>query len=525
MNKPDYRKIFIEEVRDRLGRIEKELVNLEKTPFDSRIQESLFRHYHSIKGMCASMGYQKMMRFAHIQEGLLTAIREKKLRPTGEIITVLFTALDVLREMTDRLEEGLSIDDIDVTAIVNTLECALKGTLTEAEAKPAVTTAHQIPRQSTIKVEGWLFDELLRATASLITVFSELKELSTWPDPFRFRNILYRFGKTLKELNGHILSARLVPLSLLTDGLPRLVRELSRQMNKKAELVIEGAETRLDKSILEALSDTILHVIRNSIDHGIEPPEERVSTGKPETGRITIRAVEKKDTVTVEVSDDGRGIDRRKLIEKAIESGVERSRIEKMSDEEILLLVCTPGLTLKDKTTEVSGRGVGMDAVRDRILSVGGRLSISSSPGRGTSVIMELPRMASIMRVLFVNTGGERFAIPVKNVEGVIEAQPEWIDTGCVVFREQRIPARVLADIIGIPYNKSSQPADSVIISDGEKRCALFVDTVDDEAEAYIKPLQQPVALVKGINGYIVDAQGRPILVIDTQHVVGSVLP
>ncbi len=523
MNKPDYKKIFVEEVRDRLARIEKELVNLEKTPFDGKVQESLFRHYHSIKGMCASMGYKKMMRFAHAQEGLLTAIREKRLRPSEEIITILFSAMDVLKEMTDRIEQGLSTDDIDTTPIVTTLENALKGTISEPPATSTAPSTQHLKPHSTIKVEGWVFDELLRLTAGLITVFSELKDLSATPDPFRFRNTLYRFEKNLKELNSHILSARLVPLSLITDGLPRVVRDLSRQMKKKAEIIVEGAEIRLDKSILEALSDTLVHIIRNALDHGIEPPQERVNTGKPETGRITVRAMDRKDTVLIEVIDDGRGIDRERLINKAIESGVKRERIDRMSDEEILLLVCTSGLSLKEEATEVSGRGVGMDAVRDRILSIGGRLSISSSVGRGTSIIMELPRMASIMRVLFVGVGTEEFAIPVKDVEGVIEAPVEWVDKGRVIFREQQIPARMLADILAMPYNKSSHTMDSVVLSHGEKRCALFVDTIKDEAEAYVKPLPQPTALIKGIKGYIVGADGHPILVIDTHHVVRSI--
>ncbi len=523
MNRPDYRKIFVEEVRERLNRIEKELVNFEKTPFDGKVQDGLFRHYHSIKGMCASMGYQKMMRLAHTQEGLLTAIREKRLRPTEEIITVLFGALDMLKEMTDRIEEGLSIDDIDTSPVVTTLENALKGTLPEPATTPHAQSIPHIKPHSTIKVEGWIFDELLRITAGLITVFSELKESSTTPEPFTLRDSLYRFEKILKELNTHILSARLVPLSLITDGLARVVRELSRQMQKKTELTVEGAEIRLDKSILEALSDTLVHIIRNAIDHGIEPPEERLQTGKPGCGKITIRAMERKDRVIIEVADDGRGIDRERLIKKATEKGVQMARIDKMNDEEILLLVCTPGLSLKDETTEVSGRGVGMDAVRDRVLSMGGRLSVSSSYGRGTAITMELPRMASIMRVLFVEAGRERFAIPVKDVEGVMEAPVEWIEAEEVVFREQKIPARGLADLIAMPYNRSSHTMDTVVLTDGDKRCALFVDNLRDEAEVYIKPLPQPAALVKGVIGYMVGADGRPILVIDTHHVVRSI--
>ena len=521
----DYRKIFLEEMQDRLSQIEKGLLELEDSPFNTKAQESLFRHYHSIKGMCASMGYRKMMRFAHLQESLLSAIRDKRIRASKEVISALFSALDVLKEMTELIAQGKQTEDVDIEPMEKTIQAALSGSpptlkaaATRSQPKPATHT-------TTMKVEGWLFDELLRGTAGLLTVLSELKSLSEKDEPFHLRDVLYRFEKHLKELNSHILSARLVPLSLVTDGLGRVVRDLSHQMDKKVELKIHGAETRLDKSALEALSDSLVHIIRNAVDHGIEPPDERRSKGKDPTGHITIKAAIKKDMVLIEVSDDGRGIDTARLAQKAVESGIPEERIKSMEEEELLMLLCRAGLSLKGHTTDVSGRGVGMDAVLDRVVSIGGRLSISSRRDVGTTIRLELPQRASIVRVLFVKAAGEMFALPLKDVEALVEVTPEKVDKDRLLFREDSIPARGLADILGMSYNSSSHVAtDAIVIADEKGLCAVFVDGLTDEAEAYIKPLPQPVTLVEGLRGYIVGAEGQPILVIDAKHLARSIL-
>jgi two-component system chemotaxis sensor kinase CheA len=259
-----YKSLFLQETYEHLSGIEKGLLTLEKTPGEESIVDKLFRHYHSIKGMCASMGYNTMKRLTHAQEGILDGIRQTKgAVASQEMISVLLECLDVLKEMTKRIEEDRP-HDIDI--------------------EPLTPSGAGLKLSSIMKVEGRVFDELLNLTGELLTVFSGLRAMAAQSRSIELKEEVYSLGKTIEALRTNILTSRMLPFQDLTQNLPRIVRDISRKNGKRIELKIEGSEISLDRSILEKMGDPLVHIIRNAVDHGIEDVDERKKAGKPDVG-------------------------------------------------------------------------------------------------------------------------------------------------------------------------------------------------------------------------------------------------
>jgi two-component system chemotaxis sensor kinase CheA len=534
MDSSKYKALFLQETYEHLSGIEKGLLSLEKNPGNKETVDDLFRHYHSIKGISASMGYETMQRLAHVQEDLLDAIRKtSEALPSPEMISTLLECLDLLKDMTQRIEEDRPIDT-DIGPLIKRIKESTSRASGEFPARSLPPEPPGVPKlrlSNIMKVEGRVFDDLLSITGDLLTILSGLRALSGNSRSIELREGVHTLGKTIEELHTNILSARMLPFSDLTQNLPRIVRDISKKRANVVELNIEGGDISLDRSILEKMGDPLVHIIRNAVDHGIEPPVERKKADKPEKGSISVRAYGRKEMVSIEVADDGRGIDCEKLRQKAVSLGMPEESVRAMTDKETLKLICRPALSLADSVTEVSGRGVGMDVVKDAIEGLGGSLEIESTPGKGTTIIMKLPRTASIMKVLLVSVSEELFSLPVSKIEKVMEVKRGVLRDGTIRYHDKEIPVLHLAAALGLKPSVKELKTPVVVLvhvqggpgqdSPGQDSpgpnglVGLGVDGFLDELDAYIKPLVPPFSKLWGVMGISILGDGRPVFLVD----------
>lgn len=534
MDTSKYKGLYLQETNSHLSGIEAGLLELEKGSLAE--VDNLFRHYHSIKGMSASMGYEPLKVLSHAEEDLLDKIRSKSLSPTPEMITTLFECLDALKALVGRVEADEPLD-LDISPFLVRLKALSEGK--QASVPPVAPAPIEAPAVATqptgaapgaelkistvMKVEGRVFDELLTTVGDLFMALSSFKELSQHSRSIELKDGVHLLGKSINTLHQNILSARMLPIRDLTESLPRIVRDIANKAGKEVSLRVEGAEISLDRSILEDLGSPLVHIIRNAVDHGIETPVVRESEGKPRAGTITLSAHARKDRAVIEISDDGRGIDSEKIKMKAVEKGADPRKVAAMARKEALLLVCLPGLTSAETVTETSGRGVGMDIVKAVVEGLGGALEIESEPGKGTTIRMELPRTTSIAKTLLVTAGSEQFLFPITKIEKVIERGGAALST--IEYAGHEVPIVDLASLLGLPGSEEG-PTSTIVIVEGEPEAehkgfiGLKVDDFGVELDAYIKPLLPPMSRLWGVSGITIMGDGRPVFLLDIPQIL-----
>ncbi len=329
--------------------------------------------------------------------------------------------------------------------------------------------------------------------------------------------------RKLQELQAGVLEVRMVPLRQIFEKLSRVVRRLRRDLDRAVKLEIRGADTELDKLIVEELVDPLVHVVRNAFDHAIEPPAEREAAGKPVEGTIRIEAYQRGNDVIVAVSDDGRGIDSERVHRKALERELVDPE-QNLSPKEKLDLVFTPGLSTRDEVTETSGRGVGMDVVRANVTALGGLVGIESTPGQGTCLTMTLPITLAIVQALVVSVGAQRFAVPLSAVHETLFVAEEDLQRSrggeLLNLRGQALPVRRLAREFALPQTDPPDKMSLVVLGLGELRVGLLVDRLEGQQDAVIKPIQGPVADLRGIAGATELGDGEAVLVLDVAALV-----
>jgi two-component system chemotaxis sensor kinase CheA len=329
--------------------------------------------------------------------------------------------------------------------------------------------------------------------------------------------VVSSIDRIVGDLQLAVMKTRMQPVKKLFQKFPRVARDLSRMLGKEVELITEGEDTEMDKSLIERLEEPLIHLIRNAVDHGIEPPEERERLGKPRAGQIRLKAYYQGDRVFISVEDDGRGIDVEKVKAKAIERGlVTKDRLEKMTEKEILSLIFSPGFSTADRVSEVSGRGVGMDVVMDVVMRFRGTVDLSSEKGRGTKVVMSFPLTIGIIKSLLVSLGGRLFAIPIHSVLEIVsgdEAQISFVSgEEVLILRGNTIPLINLGEVLGIQTQKVGFV---VVVLIGNRRVAMAVEDMLGDEEVVIKPLGKFFGDVEGISGATITGDGSIVLILD----------
>ncbi len=338
--------------------------------------------------------------------------------------------------------------------------------------------------------------------------------------PAAFSSGLDRMERVVGELQHRALELRTTPLLRVMEQLPRVARELAQRLHKRVEVELLGAELELDRSILDRLGDPLVHLIRNAVDHGIEPPEARRRAGKPAAGRIEIGARRDRDTIRLTVRDDGAGIDLEAVRARAVAAGfVHGDLAEDLPPEEIAALVFRPGLSTASSVSEVSGRGVGMDAVKATVESLGGRVELESRRGLGTTTTLVVPITAAIQRVLLLGLAGETVAVPIAKVERIVEVAASAIEHGAresfALVDDEPVLVIDLAERLGLPGAAPRGAVPLVLAELRDARVALRVEDLQGQQEIYVKPVPELLAGLRGLAGLTVLGDGRPIFLLD----------
>lgn len=448
----------------------------------------------------------------------LEALREGRL--PGHLLVVTLKGEHALEALAKLIARVPDVDGLEPFA-----DEAVAPAGPAAEPAPAAPAVHD----PTVKVAVDLLDQLLELAGELVLASGRLRE-AVKPLPAGVRGELDgevdRLRLLVKDLNNRVLAARQTPLSHVAERLPRAVRDLSRRLDKPLELLVEGGEVMLDRGLADALLDPLLHAIRNAADHGIEQADERRALGKPATGRIVFAARRERDRVLIELTDDGRGFDVERLKAKAVEQGqLPAAEAQAMGVEQALRLAFLPGLSTRDASTDVSGRGVGMDAVLRAIEQLGGTVALVSTPGRGSTVRFAMPATISVVNLLLVALGGEVFGVPMSRVLCALEADlsargGEGYAARSVPVNGERVPSFALGKLLGLPEHATYGPRPYVVVEGEGLRTAVGVDRLLGQEEVVLRPLGPPLERIRGLAGTAILGSGRPIFVLDVPRLV-----
>ena len=390
-----------------------------------------------------------------------------------------------------------------------------------AEAAPAVALEAR-----TVRVRTELLDDFLELAGELLLATARLREMGKQlPEAHRpvLEEGVDRLHGLAKEMHGRIMGARMTPVALVTDQLPRTVRDVARRRGREVDLAVEGAEIELDRSILDALGEPLLHVLRNAIDHGIEDAEARRESAKPARGQVRVTVRRMRDRVMIEVADDGRGMDAEGLRASAVARGaLSAEAAARLPRGEVLFLACLPGVSTARDVSELSGRGVGMDAVKRAVERVGGTLELESEPGRGTRVTFRLPLTVAVLQLLLVQAGGEVLGLPITKVLGVVEASLGELGTGLQVLRHDQalVPVHGLATLLGFEEAKGPPVRPYVVMEADKGPVALAVDVLLGQEEVVLKALSRPLDQLPGLAGVTILGSGRPLFILDVPRLL-----
>ncbi len=378
--------------------------------------------------------------------------------------------------------------------------------------------------EATVRVRAKALDQLLDQAAEVLYGIARLRDAARKIPEAQagaFEVEIDRLRRTARELHGRVMNARLTLFSALTERLPRAVRDLAHRLGKEVDVEVEGADVELDRTVIEALGDPLTHLVRNAVDHGLEGSSQRLQAGKAPRGKLTLAARRERDKVLVDVSDDGRGFDAESLRKRAVALGLmPATRAAQLSDQEAFELAFLPGLSTRADATDVSGRGVGLDAVKAAVEGLGGKLSVRSSPGKGSRFTMELPLSVSMANLLIVQVGGELYGLPLNRVVVTTEYDlsargGEGYESRSLAVAGQLVRAYSLAKLFGLPSLAPPGPRPFAVLEVDGITFALSVDRLVGQEEAVLKPLFPPLDRIKGLAGTTVLSNGRPLLVLD----------
>jgi two-component system chemotaxis sensor kinase CheA len=548
---------FIMESREHLTAIELQLLTLDQDPANAEAIHAIFRGFHTIKGMAGFLDLDAVRELAHEVETVLDLARNGKLGITSTIIDRILESKDYLNVWMTDLESMLRTGKTSTPPEAGGLLEAIRGLVTggpdvPASAAPATPGLTELAREvaapppenleaaktqearhsgaQAIKVETAKLDYLVDMVGEMVISQSLVRhdpDLATGIKPRLARN-LSQLARITDDIQRTAMSMRMIPVGQLFQKTSRLVRDLSRKVGKQVELELAGEDTELDRNIVEELADPLMHMVRNSVDHGIELPEERVAAGKPAQAHVTLKAGHQAGHIVIQVSDDGRGLAREKILRKARERNLIEAGVTDMPESEIFNLIFHPGFSTADKITDVSGRGVGMDVVRKQVQKLRGRIDVISKPGEGTTFLLKLPLTLAIIDGLVVGVGDQRYIIPIFAVREMFKPAEQAISTihgrqEMAMVRGTLIPVIRLHQRFNVkPRNEHPWESLLVVAESGNKLFCLMVDELIGKQEVVIKSLGEGMRHIPGVAGGAILGDGRVGLILDPEGLFGA---
>ncbi|GAT71175.1 chemotaxis protein CheA [Planomonospora sphaerica] len=578
---------FLVESHENLDQLDRDLVALEQDPGSREMLSSIFRTIHTIKGTSGFLAFHRLETLTHAGESLLSRLRDGAQRMNPASADALLAMVDTVRTLLGSIEESGGEGDVDVEPVIamvaaciedpaapkpaqasapapkaeprpaevaEAVESAEPAAPVQAPEKPeaaetpaaaeAVESVEAVPTRaakgqaaeeptgqnnkrsiadSSIRVDVDLLDTLMRLVGELVLTRNQIvRGVSEISDPALVRTT-QRLNLITSELQESVMKTRMQPIDHIWSKLPRVVRDLSGAMGKQVKLAMEGKETELDRSLLEAVKDPLTHLVRNAVDHGIETSAERVAKGKDPQGTLTLRAAHEGGHVVVEIKDDGAGIDVDRVAQTALDRGVvTRDQLSRMDSREIIALVFRPGFSTAKKVTNVSGRGVGMDVVKTNIEQIGGAVDVDSTLGAGTTWRLTIPLTLAIIQALTVECGAERYAIPQVGVDELVFVDGQSGQTiehvsGAPVYRlrGKLLPLVRLDETLGLPVRNSDRDVYIAVLQADGRRFGLVVDRVLNTEEIVVKPLSGRMKDVGVYAGSTIVGDGKVALILD----------
>jgi two-component system chemotaxis sensor kinase CheA len=551
---------FLLETHEGLAQLDLDLVALEQDPGGREVLARVFRTLHTVKGTAGFLGLTRLQDVAHAGETLLGRLRAGELTFNPEIATALLGVVDAIRKVLAALEATGGEGDGDYTALIRTLERLTRGsgpaprvppappapapppvvlgptrvTLPDPEPPPAapppVSVAPPEPADArapavadtSIRVDVGLLDKLMTLVGELVLARNQLVQYGATRDDPAFLGPAQRLNLLTTELQAGVMKTRMQPIGTVWGKFPRVVRDLAAACGKQVRLDLDGRDTELDKSIVEAVRDPLTHMVRNAVDHGIEPPDVRLARGKPAEGTLRLHAAHEGGKVVIRITDDGGGIDPARVRDKAVAARlVTPEQAGRMSDRELVNLIFLPGFSTADRVTQFSGRGVGMDVVRTNVEKIGGTVDVASEPGQGTTVTMTIPLTLAIIPALTVTAAGDRYCIPQVSLLELVR-----LEGGRGVESVHGVPVyRLRGSLLPLAYLDRLLQVDSrrrdgddllvVVLQADGRPFGLVVDDVHDTEEIVVKPLRKQLKGVAAFSGATILGDGRVALILD----------
>ncbi|MBA4046321.1 MAG: chemotaxis protein CheA [Erythrobacter sp.] len=548
---------FIAETREMLEASEGEIVAWEANPDDRARLDTIFRFVHTVKGNCGFFDFPRLANLSHAAEDALADCRAGRRQPDHPLVSAVLAIIDRIALMVDAIEAGTELPYADDDDLIAALDVSHETSLHEAsgtvyegsgqgqdEAGPAENPRSDdqaapfrradtaLAAQRTIRLPVELLDRVMSGVSDMVLARNDLahrlRQAGNQPTidgPFE------RLSAILTDVRDAITRMRMQRIETLLTALPRLVRDLSAELGKQVMIDCDGGDVELDREMIETIRDPLTHIIRNAIDHGIEAPSARLANGKREIGLLAIAARQSGNTIAIIISDDGRGLDEERIAAKAIATGlITAAERAAMGRDKILNLIFEPGFSTAEVVSNVSGRGVGLDVVRQNLEKVGGSIAVASHPGRGTVFTLQIPLTLSIIPGLTVEVSGQRFAIPQSYVEEIVQSSAKTLDltlmgeTSLITFRGNRVPCLMLADVLGLTQSDAATRDPTLVmlrLGSGDL-FALAVETIHSHGDLVVKPLA-PAVMKSGLYaGSTLLDDGQPVLLIDIARIAAA---
>jgi two-component system chemotaxis sensor kinase CheA len=584
---------FLTETNEGLGTLDLELVRLEQNPNDPALLGNIFRIVHTIKGTCGFLSLPRLEAVAHAAENVLGKIRDGQLVVTPVAISLILSSLDRIKMLLATLEATEAEPDGNDADLIAQLNAFADGQLDElpgvaavpepeaepewepepvpvpvvkaAPPAPVASTAVAKPKQtalaepapaappppqaaapraqadgdvkdsavaaSNIRVNVDLLENLMTMVSELVLTRNQLMQILRGQKDSEFGIALQRLSHVTSELQEGVMKTRMQPIGNAWAKLPRLIRDLGIELKKKIDLQMKGAETELDRQVMELIKDPLTHMVRNSADHGIETPIDRVMAGKPETGTVTLSAYHEGGHIIIEIGDDGRGLATDKIKAKAVQNGLAtEAELAQMSDQQIYQFIFKAGFSTAAAVTSVSGRGVGMDVVRTNIEKIGGTIELKSALGRGSTFVIKIPLTLAIVSALIVECAGERFAIPQISVVELVRAAPgtetqiERLNGAPVLrLRDRLLPLVGLDELLKLRQGHDTSTECFIVVAQvGTYSFGIIVDRVFDTEEIVVKPVAPLLRDITMFSGNTILGDGAVIMILDPNGIAAA---
>jgi two-component system chemotaxis sensor kinase CheA len=524
---------FVAECREMLEALGGEIVAWEAQPDDRARLDSIFRFVHTVKGNCGFFDFPRLEALSHAAEDALADVRANRRNADPALVSAVLAIIDRIGEMIASIDAGEGLPAGDDSGLIDALAPGAEGAANPvataiAEAKGAAAA----PRTIRLSVE--LLDRVMSGVSDMVLARNELaRRLRETPTDVTVDGAFERLSGIIAEMRDAITRTRMQRIENLFVALPRMVRDLSAELGKQVLVDIEGGDVELDREMIEMIRDPLTHIIRNSVDHGIEKPAERIKAGKREIGLLCVSARQSGNQILIDIVDDGRGIDGKKLVEKAISSGtIEKAAAALLTPREKLALIFEAGLSTAKEVTAISGRGVGMDVVRSNVERIGGIVEVDSTPGQGTRMTLRVPLTLTIIPALTVSIGNQHFAIPRSAIEEIVRVNGGSVTldriggSSVATIRGRRVPEISLAEVLGLESNVADEDGSLIVLRPaGGDVYALAVDRIHDHEELVVKPAAPAVMATGLYAGTTLADDGSPILLFDPAGVahVGGV--